>query len=243
MAQPPNTNAAFLREVDDELRRDQALAVWQRYGKLMIAAIVLALAALGGWLYWREHRATVSGAQGVELTKALDDLGANNPKAAGPKLDALAKDGVEGYAAMARFTQADILLQKDDLKGAAAKFAEVANDAGNAQPLRDLALVRQTLAEYDALKPQVVIDRLRPLVVKGGPWYGTAGELTAIAHLRMGRRDLAGKLFGEIARDEGVPPTIRQRAVQMAGVLGVDAVEQGPSAPVETKAAETKKAQ
>ena len=51
MAQPPNTNAAFLREVDDELRRDQALALWQRYGKLMIAAIVLALAALGGWLY------------------------------------------------------------------------------------------------------------------------------------------------------------------------------------------------
>ena len=82
------------------------------------------------------------------------------------------------------------------------------------------------MAEYDSLQPQVVIDRLRPLVVKGGAFYGSAGEMTAIAHLRMGRRDLAGKLFGEIARDEGVPPSIRQRVVQMAGVLGVDAVDQ-----------------
>jgi hypothetical protein len=53
----------------------------------------------------------------------------------------------------------------------------------------------------------------------------------------MGRRDLAGKLFGELARDEGVPPSIRQRVVQMAGVLGVDAVDQR-----EAPAAATKKA-
>ena len=42
----------------------------------------------------------------------------------------------------------------------------------------------------------------------------------------MNRRDLAGTLFGQMARDENVPATIRQRAVQMAGVLGVDAVDQ-----------------
>ena len=50
--------------------------------------------------------------------------------------------------------------------------------------------------------------------------------MTAIAHLRMNRKDLAGRLFGEIARDDTVPASIRQRAVQMAGVLGVDAVDQ-----------------
>ena len=137
----------------------------------------------------------------------------------------LANGGTEGYAALARFTQADIALQKDDLKGAARLFAEVANDTSLEQPLRDLALVRQTTAEYDSLQPQVVIDRLRPLAVKGNAFFGSAGEMTAVAHLRMNRRDLAGSLFGEIAKDDGVPASIRQRAVQMAGVLGVDAIE------------------
>ena len=237
MAQPPQTNEAFLREVDDELRRDQAIAIWRRYGVLMIAALVLALAALAGWLWWQQHRQSVAGQQGVEFNKALDDLGANQLNAAGPRLDTLAKEGTDGYAALARFTQADILLQKDDLKGAAAKFAEVAKNDDVAQPLRDLATLRQTLAEYDTLQPQVVIDRLRPMAVKGNPWFGTAGEMTAIAHLKMGRRDLAGRMFGEIAQDQAVPESIRQRVVQMAGVLGVDAVDQGEAPKTEEKKA------
>lgn len=237
MAQPPQTNDAFLREVDEELRKDQALDIWKRYGKLLIAAIVLALAGFAGWLWWQQNQIEVASTQGIEFNKALDELGANNPKAATPKLDALVKDGTKGYAALARFTQADILLQKDDLKGAAAKFAEVAKDESLPSPIRDLALLRQTSAEYDVLTPQVVIDRLRPLAVKGNPWFGTAGEMTAVAHLRMGRRDLAGRMFGDIAADEGVPQSIRQRVVQMAGVLGVDAVDQSEKPKAEDKKA------
>src|SRR3546814_7858012 len=82
---------------------------------------------------------------------------------------------------MARFTEADILLQKNDLKGAAAKFASIAQDQSLAESFRDLALIRQTAAEYDSLKPDVVISRLRGLAVKGGPWFGSAGEMVALA--------------------------------------------------------------
>ena len=123
-------------------------------------------------------------------------------------------------------SQADVLLQKNDLRGAAAKFAAVANDASIGQPFRDLALVRQTSAEFDTIKPDVVVSRLRGLAVKGNPWFGSAGEMVAVSYLKMGRRDLAGTLYGQIAREPDVAETVRQRAVQMAGVLGVDAVNQ-----------------
>jgi hypothetical protein len=39
----------------------------------------------------------------------------------------------------------------------------------------------------------------------------------------LGKNDLAGAMFGAIAKDEAVPETIRSRVVQLAGVLGVDA--------------------
>lgn len=226
MALTPQSNEAFLREVDDELRRDQAITLWRRWGKLALSAIAVALVAFAGWLWWQSHQAAQAGVQGEQFNKALESLGKNEAAAASPILADLRKNGTEGYSALAAFTEADILLQKDDLKGAAAKFASVAGDSGVAQPLRDLALIRQTAAEYDTLQPQVVIDRLRGLAVKGNPYFGSAGEMTAVAHLRSGRRDLAGRLFGEMAQDEGVPQSIRQRAVQMAGVLGVDAVDQ-----------------
>lgn len=226
MALTPQNNDQFAREVDEELRREEALALWKRWGKVIVGVVVAALVALAGWLYWQSHREAVAGEQGEKFNQAMDALGANQQAKATPVLAELATSGTEGYQALAKFTQADIALQKDDLKGAAKLFGEVANDGSIAQPLRDLALVRQTTAEYDSLQPQAVIDRLRPLAVKGNPFFGSAGEMTAVAHLRMNRRDLAGRLFGEIARDEGVPSSIRQRAVQMAGVLGVDAIDE-----------------
>ncbi|HVI97724.1 MAG TPA: tetratricopeptide repeat protein [Sphingomonas sp.] len=224
-SQPPN-NEAFFREVDDELRRDEMADFARRYGRWVIAALVVALLALAGFLYWRHHQEQVAGTQGEQFQQALESLGANKVDDASKQLAPLATSKVDGYRAMARFTEADILLQKDDLKGAAAKFASIAQDQSLAKPFRDLALIRQTSAEYDTLKPEVVISRLRGLAVKGSPWFGSAGEMMALAYLRQGRRDLAGELFGQIAATEHVPESIRQRAVQMSGTLGVDAVDQ-----------------
>lgn len=226
MALTPQNNEAFLREVDDELRRDRMVGFWTRWGKPLIVAIVVGLAAFGGWLYWQHRQTIAAGVEGEKLQAAYDSLGANNPGAAAASLNELAQSRRDGYRALAKFTQADVLLQKQDMAGAAKKLAEIANDEGMAKPFRDLALVRQTSAEYDTLKPQVVVERLRPLAVADSPWLGSAGELVAVAYLRMNRRDLAGQLFGQIARGKDVPESIRQRSVQMAGVLGVDAVAQ-----------------
>ncbi|MGR6327466.1 tetratricopeptide repeat protein [Sphingomonas sp. XXL09] len=244
MALTPNTNEAFLREVDDEVRRDQLLSFWERYGRWLIGAIVLALALFGGVLYWQHRRSMAAGVEGEKLQTAFDSLAADQPAKAGPALSELAGSSHDGYRALAKFTQGDILLQKNDLKSAAAKFAEVANDNGVAQPFRDLALVRQTSAEFDTLKPQVVIERLRPLAVAGNPWFGSAGEMVAIAYINSGRRDLAATLFSQIAKGQDVPESLRQRAVQMASVLGNDASAAADTANVRVvKPATVKEAQ
>ncbi len=226
MASKPPTNEAFFREVDEELRRDEMADFARRYGWWIIGAIVLALAVLAGFLYWRHHQEQVAGRQGEQFQQAIDSLGANKPDAASKQLAELATSDIDGYRAMARFTEADILLQKNDLKGAAAKFASIAQDQSLAEPFRDLALIRQTAAEFDTLKPEVVVNRLRGLAVQGSPWFGSAGEMVALAYLRQGRRDLAGQIFGQIAATEHVPESIRQRAVQMSSTLGVDAIDQ-----------------
>ncbi len=222
MALTPQNNEAFLREVDDELRRDQMMTFWERYGRWTIAGIVVALAAFAGFLYWQHRQTEAAGVQGEQLQTAYDALGNSQPDQAATTLAPIAASNRDGYKALALMTQADILLSKQQDKAAAAKFAGIVADTSIAQPFRDLALIRQTTAEFDALKPQVVIERLRPLAVVGNPYFGSAGELVAMAYLNSGRKDLAGQMFGQIAKDETVPETIRQRAVQMAGSMGVD---------------------
>lgn len=225
MALTPESSDVFMREVDEALRQDEMRSLWSRYGRAAIVGLVVVLLAVAGFLYWQHRQASAAEATGEKLDTALDALASGQAAQAAAPLDEVAKTDADGYRAMAKFTQADVLLQQDNLPGAAAIFAEVAKDEGLPQPFRDLALVRQTSAEYDTLKPQEVIQRLGGLAREGSAFLGSAGEMVAVAHLRMNQKDRAGQLFAAIARDVSVPQSIRQRAVQMAGVLGVDAVE------------------
>ena len=63
-------NDAFLREVDDALREDQLLGFLRRWGKPLAAALVLGLAALGGGLWWQNHRAHQQEADAEAITLA-----------------------------------------------------------------------------------------------------------------------------------------------------------------------------
>ena len=70
-----------------------------------------------------------------------------------------------------------------------------------------------------------MIDRLKPLAVPGNPWFGSAGELVGMAYLKQNNTALAGPLFAAIARDKDAPETLRNRVRQLAGLLGVDAID------------------
>lgn len=224
MALAPQNSDAFLREVDEELRRDQIFGFWRRYGRVVAAVIGLGLAAFGGYLYWQQHQAQQAGLEGERLTRAIEQLSANRDAAARPDLDALAKSDRDGYRAAAQIALAAVAVQNGNIKDSAQRFAAVAADTKVAQPLRDLALIRQTTVEFDQIAPDTVVSRLKGLAVKGNPWFGSAGELVGAAHLKAGRPKEAAALFSAMATDPGVPESIRSRSVQIASVLGVDAL-------------------
>jgi hypothetical protein len=226
VASTPPTSEAFLREVDEELRRDQIATVWQRWGRWMLVGLVVALAAFGAWLWWQHEQTKKAEADGETVSKIFTDLSEGRAQGIEQRLKPFTESDVAAYRAAAKLTTASLRLTANDAKSAIAGYKAMAEDESLAKPYRDLALVRWTATEYDTLKPQDVVARLKPLAVKGNPWFGSAGEMVAVAYLNLNKPELAGPLFGEIARDEAVPETIRQRAVQMAGLLGVDAVAQ-----------------
>lgn len=231
MALTPQNSEAFMREVDEAVRQDQLLTVWQRYGRWILVAVVASLAAFGGWLYWQHYSKTQSEAVSEQMDAALATAtGGGTPDA--KQLDALMQASQPGYRASALLVKAGTASRKGDAKGAIAAYGAMAADTSLDQPYRDLALIRQTALEYESLKPQQIVDRLKPLAIEGAPWFGSAGELVAIAYMKMGKNDLAGPLFAGIAKDENVPQSIRSRARQMAGLLGIDAVEL-PAEPVQ----------
>ena len=221
MALPPinTTEDSFLREVDEELRRDQLTGFWKQWGRWIVAAVGLGLAALAGWLVWQDRQFKAASVESEQLDDALRKATAGNDAGTRKAREPLKASSNEGYRATALFTDAALLLQKRDLDGAAKLYGQIATDQKIPAPWRDLALIRQTSVQFDRMAPDEVIARLSPLAIKGNPWFGSAGELVAIAYLKKDRIQPAAKLFADIASDEGVPETIRGRAANMAASL------------------------
>jgi hypothetical protein len=220
---PDSSNETFFREVDEDLRRDQMNAFVKKYAVWIVLGVVLFLAAVGGWMYWKEQQREAVRHQSEELAKIYADIGAGRAASAPKRLAPLETADNDLVRASAILTHAAVALESNDRKTALSKYRQLANDDGLPEPYRDLGLLRSTALEFDSLKPEEVIARLEPFARAGEPWFGSAGEMTAMAYLKLGKKDQAGKMFAAIAADKGVPDTLRSRAAQIAGTLGVDA--------------------
>jgi len=232
LALSPNDGQTFLKEVDDELRKERVNSFVARFGWWLVGGVVLVLAAVGGYLWWSSSREAAREAAGDSLIEALGQLdGGTAPgrAAAAPKIAALAQSDVEGYRAAALFTRANSETAAGNNAAAIATLRGIADDQSLDELYRQAAQIRRTALEFDRLAPQEVIRRLGPLTGAGSPWIGAAGEMVGVAHLKMNRPDLAGPIFVRIARDEGVPDQIKERAGHMAGSLGFD-INAGPAA-------------
>lgn len=220
---PDSPNESFLREVDENLRRDQLEGFAKTYGKWLIAAVIVFLLVVGGYLYWQNRQQEQAAEQSEQLHAIFKDIGAGNADQAKGRLDALAASNNDVVRALALLTSGALALEGNDRQGAIANYRELAADEGLPEAYRNLAIIRITALEFDSIKPEEVVARLEPLAKPGNPWFGSAGEMTALAYLKQGQSERAARLFAAIAKDRHVPETIRSRAVQIAGTLGVDA--------------------
>ena len=215
----------LMREIDEAVRQDDAKQFFQKYGVTL--GVVLALTIVGMFGYWWYESTTEAELEGQSETiiSALDSVDADDFEGAADKVAPLVDNGSVGARTTARFMQAAAALEADDTARAVELYAAIVADPDAPQPLRDLALIREISTNFDDREPAEVIEKLKGLAVPGNAYFGSAAELTAIAHLEAGNRDAAGALFAEISRDEELPETLRSRARQMAGLLGVDAIE------------------
>ncbi len=216
---------ALLREVDDAVRQGDAEQFLNAWGKPLLAGLVLALAGFGGYLFWESRQEAAMEKDAEVLVAALDQVEAGNLKSGYDQLEALAGEGGEGASSFAAMMRAGIAAQQSRPDEAARLFAAVAANESAPSALRDLAKLREVATKYDSMGSAEIVAALKPLAVPGKPYFASAGELVGHAYLDQGKRAEAGALFAQIAQDETGPESLKSRARQMAGVLGVDAIK------------------
>lgn len=213
-------NDEFIREVDEEYRRDQMAEIWKRYNGVIIGVAALVVASVGGWRYWEHRQEALAQAAAVRYEDALRLSREDKGEEAQAALEALVKDGAAGYGMLARFRLAAELGQRDAENGASA-YEALAADA-NVPPLwQNLARLRAGWLRFDTAEPAKLRQALEPLAAPENAWRHSARELLGLSGLKAGDMDYAGRWFDQIAADRETPPALRQRlSVYTALVAG-----------------------
>jgi hypothetical protein len=211
--------ADIFHEVEEDLRRDQAAAIWKKYGNLIIgAALVLVLAVAAHW-GWKEYSIR------KQLQASADFLSAASTADVAQREAALAKVVADGgsYGVLARFRLAETAVQGGDKAKARGILTEIANDPGADKPLRDLATIQAALLELDIGKPETAADLVKDLTKEGEAYRLSALEITGLAAMAAGDKDKAKTTFETVktaAREAAPGSGFAQRAEQLLDRLG-----------------------
>jgi hypothetical protein len=209
------SDESLFREVDEEVRREQAKKLWDRYGTYLVAvslAVIVGVAGWKGWQYWQLSRSHAA-------AKVYFNQGAD---AAGPRdsdLQELARSGPAGYALLARFSLAGELAKTGKRDEAVKAYEAIAADRSVPQAFREAATIRAAYLLADTASSADLKARLADLDKPESVWRLPIKEIYALAAWREGRYQDAYRLVGEIAADPAAPQGMRQRAQIMAAVL------------------------
>ncbi|CAH2601537.1 Tetratricopeptide repeat protein [Rhodovastum atsumiense] len=210
-------------EVNEDLRAERARRLLQRYGGLLVVAVVLVVAGAGGWQAWKWYQARETDRIATIFLRGIDAAGGPPGEARKQALVDFAevvRDGGTGYRTLARLREAALKADTGDLAGAEDLWRQVADDSGAEKLLRDLAVLQSVLHQIDAGDPAALAARLKPLASPDNPWHALAEEVQALLDIRQGNKDAARDTLKRLAQDVTAPDGVRGRANGLLARLG-----------------------
>jgi hypothetical protein len=207
----------FIREVDEDLRRENLEKLWRKYGTYALGAAVLVVLATAANVGWQRYSASLAVERAHQYDTALQLLANSEPTAADALLEIAADD--DGYASLALLQAAAVKLEAGDAAGAAAIYERLAKDTDADKQLRDLAVILLALHTVDTADPTELTQRLQPFTADDSPWRYSALEITALLARRGGDIERAKQILTRLADDLNAPQSLRRRATEMLAAL------------------------
>jgi hypothetical protein len=227
-------NKEFIREVDEDYRREQILQIWRRYSGVIIAVAVLVVAGVAGWRYWQSQQLAAAEAASVQYDEANHLAREGKVPEADKVFTTLEEQGPAGYRILSRFRSAAETAKADPAKGAT-EFDGLAGDTGLGDGLRDLARLRAALIRMDGPNPDAALTNLQGLAA-GSAYRHTAREMLGLASLRKGEYEEASRWFDQIVTEPDTPRSLRERievyaAIVAGGPVTTTEAQPEPAAP------------
>ena len=219
---------ALLREVDEELRREQFQKLWEQYGTYMIAALAAVVLSVGGYKWWEGRRAAQAEQAGQRFEEALGMATEGKAEEARKVFTSIAAGSGASYPQLAQLALAGQAVKAGKTEDASAAYDAAARRSSD--PLiKDYARLQSAALKIDTADFTEVQNRLNDLIGDKSPWRFMARELLGVAAIRSGKLDEARNTLAPLSADLRAPATVRERAGALMSL--VVAAEQEQAAP------------
>lgn len=231
MANDDRQSQQFIREVDEEFRRAQLKAIWDRFAWLIIGVcvlVVLLTAGYRGYLWWQERQAAQAGDRFLAAVEAIES---GNRAEGEAELARIVEEGVGGYPVLAQFRLAGEKAAAGAKAEAMAAYDAIAADNAATEPMRALARIRAALLALDAGDLAGARERTQPLDAPGSPWRHAAREVLGTAAYASGELQQARDYFTAMQQDAETPPDLWVRSGMMLSLIDGQIASPGATAP------------
>ena len=214
----------FIREIDEEVRRDQMLKLWQRHGNSIIGLVVLIVLATAGWRGWQWYENRESAKAGARYEQALELSQGGKQAESEQALAEIAKNAPSGYRMLAKLRLAAETGKTNAAAGVKA-YDEIAADSSVDPLFRDIARLRAAYLLVDNAPPSEIASRVEPLTGASAPFKNSAKEALALSYFRAGDKAKARALYTEILADPQVTNALASRAQMMQALTAEGAAQ------------------
>lgn len=237
-------NDSFLRQIDEEVRREKLKQFWDKYGVILVSAIAAVLVTFGGWRLYQSETIKAAKTAGAQFAEASELLGEKDKQADALRaFETIAKSGPSGYAMLAKLKLA-AQARSENKNGEALKHYEaVAKDSSADKLFSSFAKLQIASLKLDDGSFTEVKNQLNDLIKDESPWRHTAREIFGLAALKAGKFDEARQTFQALLTAKDAPQALSQRAhIAMAMITREELKAKAPAAPKSEPADKPKEA-
>jgi hypothetical protein len=227
-----NQDDGFLRELEEELRRERIEKIWQQYGTYILIGAALIVFGVLGYKYLENRRLVAAQTTGARYEDALKLASDGKEGSAEKEFETIAKEGSGGYPALARLQLAGALAKEGKKAEALATYEALADESGADELLRGYAALQAAALRLGGADFTEMQNRLNPLMGDESPWRYSARELLGLAAFKAGKSEEARNILTPILVDQKSPQSIVERAqIVLAEIAAADIVKKSGSAP------------
>ena len=207
---------AFIKEVTEDVKNDNLVRFWKKYGTLIIVAVVLIVSATVGFETIRNWRRQGYIQKTEQYMSTLSEPSAEQMLA---QLEKIAGGNYGVYSELARIQITDILFDQGKEEDAMNMLSVMASNEELDPRICKLAAIKLAAHKVDVAPRAEIEALLKPVIDADDAWTPIAQEYIAFAAIKDGDKDTARDIYNALLQNGQISEEFRARIQDMLSAL------------------------